>query len=161
MAKILGINHICFVVKDYKEAVRTAEEILGGEVIMKLESVDQKYIGACVQLGNSIISILSPTHESSFMAKFLNEKGAGVQHIGLEIDDLEEYVKQLESKGAKVDKGHMKDGAYAEALLGPRIGNGVILQLMQWEGGPMDVSPEGKKRLIQKYRELPGLRVIE
>jgi len=55
----------------------------------------------------------------------------------------------------------MKDVNFQEALVGPRTGYGVVLQLMQWKGGPMDLSPEGRERLKQKYREVPSERLIE
>ena len=161
MAKIKGITHVSFAVKDLDEAIRSAEENLGGELMMKFESIEQKYIGACIQLGESIISVIQATDESSFMAEFIKERGVGVQHIGLEIDNLEEFVKQLEAKGIRVDKGDMKYENFQEALVGPRTGYGVVLQLQQWKGGPLDVSPEGKERLMQKYREVPGIRLIE
>ena len=161
MAKIKGINHVAFAVRNLDEAIRSAEENLGGEVMAKFEETNLKYIGACIQLGESIISFIEATDESSFIAKFIEERGVGVQHIGLEIDNIEEFVQQLEAKGIRVDKGHMKDENFQEALVGPRTGYGVVLQLMQWKGGPMDVSPEGKERLKQKYREVPGERLIE
>ena len=161
MAKIKGINHVSFAVKNLDEAVYSAEENLGGELMMKFEDTKLKYKGACIQLGESIISFIQATDESSFVAKFIEERGLGVQHMGLEIDNLAEFVKQLESKGVRVDKGHMKDDNFQEALVGTRTGYGVVLQLTQWKGGPMDVSPEGKERLKQKYREVPGLRLIE
>ena len=53
------------------------------------------------------------------------------------------------------------DKNFPEVLVGPRTGFGVVLQLMQWKAGPMDVSPEGKERIRQKYREVPGLQLIE
>ena len=161
MAKIIGINHLGFAVKNLDEGIRSAEENLGGEVIIKFESTKQKYKGALIQLGNSIISLIEATDENSFMAKFIEKRGEGIQHIGVEVDNIEEFVKQLESKGIRVDKGHMKDENFQEALVGPRTGYGVVLQLMQWKGGPMDVSPEGLERLKQKYREVPGERLIE
>jgi len=136
-------------------------EVLGGEVMMKFEETNLKYIGACIQLGQSIISFIQGTEESSFVTQFVKERGEGVQHMGLEIDNIEEFVKQLEAKGIRVDKGHMKDENFQEALVGPRTGHGVVLQLMQWKGGPMDLSPEGRERLKQKYREVPGERLIE
>jgi methylmalonyl-CoA/ethylmalonyl-CoA epimerase len=95
------------------------------------------------------------------VAKFIEERGAGIQHIGLDVDNLEELVEHLEHKGIKVDKSHMKDEDFPEALVGPKAGYGVVLQLMQWKGGSMDVSPEGKEQLKKKYRELPGLKLIE
>jgi len=161
MAKIEGINHIGLAVKDVDEAIRTAVEILGGEIIMRFEETNMKYKGACIQFGQSIVSFIQGTDESSFITKFVEQRGEGVQHIGLEIDNLEEFVKHLESEGVRVDKGHMGDENFQEALVGPRIGRGVVLQLMQWKGGPMDVSPEGLERLKQKYREVPGERLIE
>ncbi len=161
MAKIKGINHVSFAVKNADEAIRSAEENLGGELIMKFESTEQKYKGASVQLGESIITFIQATDESSFVAKFIEERGVGVQHIGLEIDNLEEFVTQLESKGIRVDKEHMKDENFQEALVGPRTGYGVILQLTQWKGGPMDVSPGGKERLKHKYLEVAGLLLID
>jgi len=136
-------------------------EILGGEVMMRFEETNLKYIGACVQLGQSIVSFIQGTDESSFVTQFVEGRGEGVQHIGLEIDNIEEFVRELEAKGIRVDKGHMKDVNFQEALVGPRTGYGVVLQLMQWKGGPMDLSPEGRERLKQKYREVPGERLIE
>ena len=161
MAKIKGINHLGFAVRNLDESIRSAEENLGGELIIKFESIKGKYKGALIQLGESIISLIESTDENSFMAKFIESRGEGIQHIGLEVDNLEEFVKHLESKGKRVDRTDMADVNFQEALVGPRTGFGVVLQLMQWKAGPMGVSPEGKKRIKQKYQEVPGLRLIE
>jgi methylmalonyl-CoA/ethylmalonyl-CoA epimerase len=161
MAKVLGINHVAFVVKDLESSIQSAVEDLGADLTMKFESVTQKYIGAVVQLGGSFISFLQGTDESSFVTKHLEKWGMGVQHMGLTVEDLDGYVAQLEAKGVRVDKTDMKDEKFKEALVGPRTGYGVVLQLMEWRDGPMDVTPEGIDRLKQKYRESPGLRLIE
>ncbi len=161
MAKIVRINHVAFAVKDMNEAIRSAVENLGGELMLKFECTDKHYKGACIQLGESIISVLEPTDDSSFIAQHIESRGTGVQHIGLEIDNLEEYVDHLEQQGVKVDKSQLRDETFPEALLGPKAGNGVVLQLTQWRGGHLDVSPEGKERLRQKYLTGDNLRVIE
>jgi len=161
MAKIKGINHLGYAVKNLDESIRSAEDNLGGELIIKFESIKQKYKGALIQFGESIISLIESTDENGFIAKFVESRGEGIQHIGLEIDNLEEFVEQLESKGIRVDRTDMADVNFPEALVGPRTGFGVVLQLMQWKAGPMDVSTEGKERIKQKYREVPGLRLVE
>jgi methylmalonyl-CoA/ethylmalonyl-CoA epimerase len=161
MGCIRGINHIAFAVKDLEDSIRSTVEIIGGELIVKFESIEQKYVGACIQLGENIISLLQATDESSFVAKHVELRGMGVQHMGLTIEDLDSYVEELERKGVRVDKTDMANEKFKEALVGPKTGNGIVLQLMEWRDGPMDVSPEGKERLKQKYRETPGLRLID
>jgi methylmalonyl-CoA/ethylmalonyl-CoA epimerase len=161
MGCIKGINHIAFAVKHLEESIKSTVEIMGGELIVKFESTKQKYVGACIQLGENIISLLQATDESSFVARHVEVRGVGVQHIGLTIEDLDSYVEELERKGVRVDKTDMANEKFKEALVGPKTGNGVVLQLMEWKDGPMDVSSEGKDRLKQKYRETPGLRLME
>jgi LAO/AO transport system kinase len=161
MGCIKGINHIAFAVKDLEESIKSSVEIMGGELIMKFESTKQKYVGACIQLGENIISLLQATDESSFVSRHVEVRGVGVQHMGLTIEDLDSYVEELERKGVRVDKTDMANEKFKEALVGPKTGNGIVLQLMEWKDGPMDVSPEGKERLKQKYRETPGLRLME
>lgn len=161
MAKITGVNHLGFAVRNMQEAVRSAQENLGGEVIMKFESIKGKYKGALIKLGDSIISVLESSDDSGFIAKFIEKRGEGIQHIGLEVDNIEEFVQELEAKGVRVDKEDMKDENFPEALVGTRIGYGVVLQLTGWKAGPMDVSPEGKERIKQKYQQVPGLRLID
>lgn len=161
MAKVLGINHVAFVVGDLDESIRSAVEFMGAGVVLKFESLVGKYMGAVLQLGDDYISYLQATDPSSFVAKHLEGRGMGVQHMGLTIDDLDGFVEGLEKKGVRVDKTDMGNEKYREALVGPKVGKGVVLQLMAWKDGPMDTTPEGKERLRRKYLETPGLRVIQ
>ena len=49
---------------------------MGGELMMKFESVTDKYIGACIALGAHVISYIQATDESSFVAKYIATHGA-------------------------------------------------------------------------------------
>ena len=40
MAKITSINHIAFAVKNLEDSLHNATEILGGELMMKFESLE-------------------------------------------------------------------------------------------------------------------------
>ncbi|MEW5912754.1 MAG: VOC family protein [Thermodesulfobacteriota bacterium] len=161
MAGILGINHVAFCVADMEAAIRNAEDNLGGKVMMRFESIPGKYRGVCVQMGTQIVSYLQGTDESSFVAQFVAQRGPGVQHIGLTIEGLDKFVAALEANGVRVDKSEMNNERFKEALVGPKIGQGVVLQLMEWRDGPMDVTPQGREQLREKYRSDPSLRLIE
>jgi len=160
VAKITAINHVAFAVKDLQDALHNATEVLGGEIMMEFESLEDKYRGACVKFGSSIMSYISSDDPDSFISKFVEKHGNGVQHLGLEIDDIEEYVRELEAKGVKVDKTEMADEEYQEALVGPKAGNGVVLQLTGWRAGPFDATYEGCERLCGKYSQNPKLNLL-
>ena len=51
------------------------------------------------------------------MKEFLNRRGEGIHHLGLEVDNLEEYVKELESRGIRVPVKQFKGNGRKEALL--------------------------------------------
>ena len=52
-----------------------------------------------------------------FVKEFLNRRGEGIHHLGLEVDNLEEYVKELESRGIRVPVKQFKGNGRKEALL--------------------------------------------
>ena len=160
MARITAINHIAFAVKDLPAALDNAINVLGGEKMMEFESIEDKYQGACVRFGVSIMSFISSDDPDSFISKYVDRHGNGIQHIGLEIDDIEEYVAELEAKGVRLDKTEMEDESHQEALVGPKTGNGVVLQLTGWKAGPFDATYDGCERLCQKYAQNPKLNLL-
>ena len=160
MAKITSINHIAFAVKNLQDSLHNATEILGGELMMRFESLEDKYEGACVKFGSSIMSFITSHDPDSFIYKYVEKHGNGIQHIGLEIDNIEQYVENLEKKGVKVDTSEMSDKKFPEALVGPKTGNGVVLQLTGWEEGPFDTSYDGCERLCEKYTQNPKLKLV-
>ncbi len=160
MAKVKSINHIAFAVEDFSAAIENATQILGGEMMMEFESVEDRYKGACVRFGDSIMSFISSNDPESFISKHVKKYGNSIQHIGLEIDNIDEYVAMLEEKGVRVDKSEMADVDYQEALVGPKVGNGVVLQLTGWRAGPFDATYEGCERLCKKYSQNSKLRLL-
>ena len=160
LARITAINHIAFAVKDLPAALDNAIDVLGGELMMEFESIEDKYQGACVRFGVSIMSFISSDDPDSFISKYVDRHGNGIQHIGLEIDDIEEYVAELEAKGVRLDKTEMEDENHQEALVGPKTGNGVVLQLTGWKAGPFDATYDGCERLCQKYAQNPKLNLL-
>ena len=108
MAKITSINHIAFAVKNLQDSLHNATEILGGELMMRFESLEDKYEGACVKFGSSIMSFITSHDPDSFIYKYVEKHGNGIQHIGLEIDNIEQYVENLEKKIEKIQTQRKK-----------------------------------------------------
>ena len=69
-------------------------------------------------------------------------------------------LNDLEKKGVKVDTSEMSDKKFPESLVGPKTGNGVVLQLTGWKEGPFDATYDGCERLCEKYTQNPKLKLV-
>lgn len=59
---------------------------------------DQKVHVTFFQAEKSRLEILEPTQEDSPVAKFLSERGGGIQHIALEVDDIDAWLDALKNR---------------------------------------------------------------
>lgn len=155
MAEVKRIDHIGIAVGNLNEARRSLEQNFQAKFLAMSENKDQKYLVAIFQLGESMISLIQSTDESGFIAQFIKEKGEGVQHLGLEVDNLEEFVNDLESKGIRVPVKQMEGDGRREALVGARSAFGVVIQLIEWKEGS-NVTPAQRIERMRRYHSQEG-----
>jgi methylmalonyl-CoA/ethylmalonyl-CoA epimerase len=97
-----SIEHIGIAVKDLESSIPLYEKLLGVECYA-IESVpDQLVKTAFFKVGSVKIELLEPTDELSPIASFLSNKGEGVHHIALAVDDIHEALKDAKSKGFRL-----------------------------------------------------------
>ncbi len=127
---IKHISHIGIAVSDLEAGIAFYEK-LG----LKLESVEevpsQKVKVAFFPCGDTRIELLSPTAEDSPVAKYIEKKGEGVQHIAFAVDDLPaELQKAVASEIQLIDK-EPRPGAHGAdiAFLHPKSTMGVLIEL--------------------------------
>src|SRR5271163_1568062 len=80
-------------------------------------------------LAGTIIELLEPLNEESFIRKFIAEHGEGFHHVTFDVPDTRERIAELKQSGVRVvqEKEH-SPGAY-EAFISPRSSNGVLIQI--------------------------------
>ncbi len=133
--KILHIDHIGVASKDMKAALEFFVEKLGLES-MGFETVEEQAVRvAFLPLGEGEIEILESTRPDGPVAKFIESKGEGVQHIALRVDDLEAALEELKAKGVRLidEKPRRGAGGARIAFIHPKETHGVLLELCQRE----------------------------
>jgi methylmalonyl-CoA/ethylmalonyl-CoA epimerase len=152
MAKILRVDHIGIAVRDINESIARYEKILGAKLLTKAEisMSGSKIVAAYIQLGESIIVLDGVLESESFIAKFIERRGEGVQHIGLEVDNLDEYIQELEEKRIRIVHRESFGNMRREILLSPKDICGVIYQIIEWRGGE-DLSLEKRLERIKRF----------
>jgi hypothetical protein len=88
-----------------------------------------------------------------FMAKFIEERGEGLHHLGLEVDDLDEYIQELEKKQVRIPVKSLDGEFRREILLSPKEASGVVWQVIEWKSGS-DLNLEERIERLHRYREV-------
>jgi methylmalonyl-CoA/ethylmalonyl-CoA epimerase len=131
--KILKVNHLGIVPKDPQQTHRFLDEVLllsaeGSEVVE-----DQQVFVDFFAAGNTRLEILTPTSDSSPVAQYLAKRGSGIQHVALQVDDLDAWLKHLKAKGVELIDEQPRTGAHHTkiAFIHPRATGGVLIELVQ------------------------------
>ena len=96
---ILRIDHIGIAVKDVEEAVKIYTDSLG-LAVEDIEIVAHRHIKvAIIPVGENRIELIQPMSPDIKLVKFLKEKGEGLHHLALQVDDIDQELEALKSKG--------------------------------------------------------------
>jgi len=131
--KIKHIDHIGIAVKNVKEAGKFYTDILGIKMQGMEEVANQKVRVAFLPITDSEIELLESTDSDGPIAKFIDSRGEGIQHIAFRVENLEEALRELKAKGIRlIDKEPRKGaGGAMIAFIHPKETNGVLVELCE------------------------------
>ncbi len=127
------IDHIGIAVKNLDEALAFYEDALGLKATGTEVVEEQKVKVAFLPLGDSKIELLESTDPEGPVAKFIEARGEGVQHIAVRVEDIDQKLQDMENKGVRlIDKSPRYGAGGAKiAFLHPKSTSGVLLELCQ------------------------------
>ncbi len=131
--KVLKIDHLGIAVNSIEEGRNFWEEALGLE-FEGLETVEeQKVTTAFMPVGESELELMESTAPDGPVAKFIEKRGEGLQHIAFRVENIEEALAELKEKGIKLidEKPRMGAGGLKIAFLHPKATKGVLVELCQ------------------------------
>jgi methylmalonyl-CoA/ethylmalonyl-CoA epimerase len=132
MAKILRINHVGIAVPEIEGALDFWRDALGLELLAVEDVPSQKAAVAFIPVGESEIELITPTTDDSGLAKFLKDKGPGIHHLCLEVDDLEEMLIDLKAKGVRlINETPQFLPGRKMAFIHPKAASGVLVELYE------------------------------
>ncbi len=131
--KIKHIDHIGIAVKNIGSAGRFYTDILGLR-IADIETVaDQKVNVAFIPITDSEVELLESTEPDGPVAKYIETRGEGVQHLAFRVENIEEALAELKAKGVRLIDQVPRKGAGGAmiAFIHPKETNGVLIELCQ------------------------------
>ncbi len=131
--KVLKIDHLGIAVNSIEEGKKFWSDIMG-LVFEGTETVEaQKVTTAFFPVGESEVELLESTAPDGPVAKYIEKKGQGIQHVAFRVENIEEALAELKEKGVKLIDEKPRNGAGGAkiAFLHPKATNGVLVELCQ------------------------------
>ena len=130
---ISKIDHIGIAVKSIKEALGFYEGILGLQAVEIEEVIEQKVRVAFLPTGDSEVELLESTTPDGPIAKFIEKKGEGIQHIAFRVDDIEAALARLKEQGVPLidEVPRIGAGGARIAFIHPKATHGTLIEICE------------------------------
>ena len=127
------IDHVAIAVRDLEAAIDYYGRAFGATVehreVVESDGVEE----ALLKVAESYIQLLTPTTDSSPVAKAIEKRGEGLHHIGYRVADCGEALASMVAAGATpIDKAPRPGSrGTTVAFIHPRGSFGTLIELVQ------------------------------
>jgi methylmalonyl-CoA/ethylmalonyl-CoA epimerase len=131
--KILKIDHLGIAVNSIEDGRQFWTEVLGLPFHGSETVEAQKVTTAFFPVGESEVELLESTSADGPVAKYIEKRGQGIQHVAFRVDNIEEALAELKTKGIQLIDQTPRVGAGGAkiAFLHPKATNGVLVELCE------------------------------
>ncbi len=127
------IDHVAIAVNDLDAAIGWYAETFGATVDHR-ETVESDGVEeALLKVADSYVQLLTPTNDTSPVAKYLANKGEGLHHIGYRVDDCAAALEAVKASGGRVIDEAPRPGSRGTtvAFVHPKTSFGTLIELVQ------------------------------
>lgn len=131
--KILKIDHLGIAVNSIDEGKNFWSDVLGLEFEGAETVAEQKVTTAFFPVGESEVELLESTAPDGPVAKFIEKKGTGFQHIAFRVADIDAALEELKEKNVQLIDQTPRIGAGGAriAFLHPKATGGILVELCE------------------------------
>ena len=127
------IDHVAIAVSDLEAAIAYYRDTFGAEIahreLVESDGVEE----ALLRVADSYVQLLTPTRDDSPVAKYLQNRGEGLHHVGYRVDDCAAALEAMVAAGATpIDKAPRPGSrGTTVAFVHPKGSFGTLIELVQ------------------------------
>lgn len=131
--KILKIDHLGIAVESIARGKTFWTDVLGLPHAGSETVEEQKVTTGFLPVGESELELLESTSPDGPVAKFIEKRGTGFQHVAFRVADIEEALAELKAKGIRLidEKPRRGAGGAKIVFLNPKDTGGVLVELSE------------------------------
>jgi methylmalonyl-CoA/ethylmalonyl-CoA epimerase len=127
------IDHVAIAVRDLEAAIEYYGKAFGATVehreIVESDGVDE----ALLKVAESYVQLMSPTRDSSPVAKSIEKRGEGLHHVGYRVANCAEALASMVAAGATPIDNAPRPGSRGTtvAFIHPKGSFGTLIELVE------------------------------
>ncbi len=127
------VDHIGVAVKNLDETLKFYQDVLGLDLEGTEVVEEQKVKVAFLPVGDTEVELLESTEEDGPIARYINKKGEGMQHLAFRVDNIEKAIEEMKEKGVRMidEKPRYGAGGAKIAFCHPKSTHGVLVELCE------------------------------
>ena len=131
--QLTEIDHVAIAVADLDAAIAYYQETFGCTVahreLIESDGVEE----ALLKVADSYVQLLTPTRDTSPVAKYLATKGEGIHHVGYRVANCGEALERVKAAGHRVIDNAPRPGSRGTtvAFVHPKGAFGTLIELVQ------------------------------
>jgi len=127
------IDHVGIAVSDLEAAKRLYEDLLGLKLTRQEVVTDQGVRTHFYPIAGVKLELLESMTPDGPIARHLEKRGPGLQHLAVEVDDIEAAIAELKAKGVRMLDEVPRKGVENTriAFVHPKDSHGVLLELVE------------------------------
>jgi methylmalonyl-CoA epimerase len=137
---VLGIEEIAIAVKDADKGVSLFNELFGFDFDLGWELLHEKIRVKSQRIGETQFQLLESITNDSVVARFIEKKGEGLNHIAFRVCKLKELVAKLKRKGVHlipdepvvIDNPVTGEGKLSYIFVHPKSALGILIELIEY-----------------------------
>ena len=131
--KIQKIDHLGIAVSSIESGKKFWQDVMGLELEGTETVEEQKVTTAFMPVGESEVELLESTSPDGPIAKYIEKRGAGLQHVAFRVENIDEALAELKEKGVKLIDQTPRNGAGGAriAFLHPKATGGILVELCE------------------------------
>lgn len=130
---LIEIDHVAIAVNDLEAAIQYYADTFGC-VVEHREVVDRDGVEeAMLKVADSYVQLLTPTRADSPVAKYLEQRGPGIHHVGYRVADCGAALERVKAQGHRAIDDAPRPGSRGTtvAFLHPKTAFGTLIELVQ------------------------------
>ena len=133
--RVEAILEVVIAVENVEDGVALYEDLFGLKFELEWTVPDENIHVKAATIGETQLQIVESTSPEGVIAKFIRDRGEGLNHICFRITNLEEMVARLKKKGVRVipeEPVGMPPASYI--FVHPKFTHGVLIELVEYKG---------------------------